>query len=239
MKLDILAFAAHPDDAEMSCGGTLYAHIQLGKKAGIVDLTRGELGTRGTPEIRAQESAEATRILGLHARENLGFADGFFENDKAHKLRVVQAIRRYQPEIILLNAVSDRHPDHGRGSTLVSESCFLAGLKMVETIGDDGEKQAAWRPKQVFHYIQDRSHKPDFVMDISAQWEKKMESVRAFRSQFFDPTNPEPNTYISSPEFMKFLEARSREWGHFIGVEFGEGFTVERQTGIRNLFDLI
>jgi bacillithiol biosynthesis deacetylase BshB1 len=239
MKLDLLAFAAHPDDAEMSCGGTLLAHIQMGKKVGIVDLTRGELGTRGTPEIRAEESAEATRILGLHARENLGFADGFFENDRIHKLRVVQAIREYQPEIVLLNAVSDRHPDHGRGSTLVSESCFLAGLKMVETVGEDGEKQTAWRPKQVYHYIQDRSHKPDLVMDISGHWEKKMESIQAFRSQFFDPNNAEPNTYISSPEFIKFLEARGREWGHLIGVEFGEGFTIERNVGVRNLFDLI
>jgi bacillithiol biosynthesis deacetylase BshB1 len=239
MKLDLLAFAAHPDDAEMSCGGTLLAHIELGKKVGIVDLTRGELGTRGTPEIRQQESDAATKIIGLHARENLGFADGFFENDKAHKLKVVEAIRKYQPEIVLLNAISDRHPDHGRGSTLVSEACFLSGLKMVETVGDNGEKQTAWRPKQVYHYIQDRVHTPDFVMDITPFWEKKMEAIRAFKSQFFDPNNPTENTYISSPEFMKFLEARSREVGHFIGVEFGEGFTKERQIGVRNLFDLV
>lgn len=239
MKLDLLAFAAHPDDAEMSCGGTLIAQVAMGKKVGIVDLTRGELGTRGTPEIRQQESDAATRIMGLHVRENLGMADGFFEINRENKLRVVQALRKYQPEIVLLNAISDRHPDHGRASTLVSESCFLAGLKMVETVGDDGEKQAIWRPKQVYHYIQDRKHIPDFVMDITPYWEQRMEAVKAFRSQFYDPNNPEENTYISSLEFLKFLEARSRDTGHLIGVEFGEAFTKERHIGVRNLFDLV
>lgn len=239
MKLDLLAFAAHPDDAELSCGGTLIAHIEMGKKVGVVDLTRGELGTRGTPEIRAQESAAASKVIGLHARENLGFADGFFENDKEHKLKVIQAVRKYQPDVVLLNAISDRHPDHGRGSILVSEACFLSGLKMIETVGEDGEKQTAWRPKHVYHYIQDRVHTPDFVMDITPYWEKKMEAVRAFRSQFFDPNNPTANTYISSPEFMKFLEARGREVGHLISVEFGEGFTKERNIGVKNLFDLV
>jgi len=239
MKLDILAFAAHPDDIELSCAGTLLAHIQLGKKVGIVDLTRGELGTRGTPEIRLQESEAATKVLGIHARENLGMADGFFVNDKAHQLKVIAAIRKYQPEIVLMNAISDRHPDHGRGSTLVSESCFLAGLKQIETVSETGEKQTAWRPKNVYHYIQDRLHNPDLVVDISAYWEKKVESIKAFRSQFFDPNSAEPNTYISSPEFLKFLEARSREMGHLIGVEFGEGFTKERHVGVKNLFDLL
>jgi bacillithiol biosynthesis deacetylase BshB1 len=239
MKLDILAFAAHPDDIELSCAGTLLAHIQLGKKVGIVDLTRGELGTRGTPEIRLQESEAATEILGIHARENLGMADGFFVNDKAHQLKVVAALRKYQPEIVIMNAISDRHPDHGRASTLVSESCFLAGLKQIETVSETGEKQPAWRPKVVYHYIQDRFHNPDLIVDISAHWEKKVEAIKAFRSQFFDPNSAEPNTYISSPEFMKFLEARSREMGHLIGVEFGEGFTKERHVGVRNLFDLV
>ena len=239
MKLDILAFAAHPDDIELSCAGTLLAHIQLGKKVGIVDLTRGELGTRGTPEIRLQESEAATKVLGIHARENLGMADGFFVNDKAHQLKVIAAIRKYQPEIVLMNAISDRHPDHGRGSTLVSESCFLAGLKQIETVSETGEKQTAWRPKNVYHYIQDRLHNPDLVVDISAYWEKKVESIKAFRSQFFDPNSAEPNTYISSPEFLKFLEARSREMGHLVGVEFGEGFTKERHVGVKNLFDLL
>ena len=239
MKLDILAFAAHPDDIELSCAGTLLVHIQLGKKVGIVDLTRGELGTRGTPEIRLQESEAATKVMGIHARENLGMADGFFQNDKAHQLKVVAAIRKYQPEIVLMNAISDRHPDHGRASTLVSESCFLAGLKQIETVSETGEKQAAWRPKVVYHYIQDRHHNPDLIVDISAHWEKKVEAIKAFQSQFFDPNSAEPNTYISSPEFMKFLEARSREMGHLIGVEFGEGFTKERHVGVRNLFDLV
>ncbi|MFC5270091.1 bacillithiol biosynthesis deacetylase BshB1 [Adhaeribacter terreus] len=239
MKLDILAFAAHPDDAELSCAGTLLSHIAQGKKVGIVDLTRGELGTRGTPEIRSQESEAATKIMGIHVRENLGMADGFFENDKPHRLKVIQAIRKYQPEIVLMNAISDRHSDHGRGSVLVSESCFLSGLKMIETVGENSEKQAAWRPKNVYHYIQDRRHTPDFVVDISAHWEKKTEAIRAFSSQFFDPNNAEPNTYISSPEFMKFLEARARDFGHLIGVEFGEGFTVERNVGVKNLFDLV
>ncbi|HSI90599.1 MAG TPA: bacillithiol biosynthesis deacetylase BshB1 [Adhaeribacter sp.] len=239
MKLDILAFAAHPDDAELSCAGTLLLHIALGKKAGIVDLTRGELGTRGTPEIRASESTAATSIMGIHARENLGFADGFFENNKAHQLKVIQAIRKYQPEIVLMNAVSDRHSDHGRGSVLVSESCFLSGLKQIETVEQNGEKQSSWRPKNVYHYIQDRRHTPDLVVDISAHWQKKTEAIKAFRSQFFDPDNSEPDTYISSPEFMKFLEARARDMGHLIGVEFGEGFTVERNVGVKNLFDLV
>ncbi len=239
MKLDILAFAAHPDDIELSCAGTLLVHIQAGKKAGIVDLTRGELGTRGTPEIRLQESEAATKVMGIHARENLGFADGFFENNKAHQLKVIAAIRKYQPEIVLMNAISDRHPDHGRASVLVSESCFLAGLKQIETVSETGEKQAAWRPKSVYHYIQDRHHNPDLIVDISNFWGKKVEAIKAFRSQFFDPNSAEPNTYISSPEFMKFLEARSREMGHLIGVEFGEGFTKERHVGVRNLFDLV
>lgn len=239
MKLDLLAFAAHPDDIELSCAGTLLAHLAAGKKVGIVDLTRGELGTRGTPEIRLQESEAATKVLGIHARENLGMADGFFANDQAHQLKVVAAIRKYQPEIVLMNAISDRHPDHGRASTLVSESCFLAGLKQIETTSETGKKQAAWRPKTVYHYIQDRFHNPDLIVDISAHWEKKVESIKAFRSQFFDPNSSEPNTYISSPEFLKFLEARAREMGHLIGVEFGEGFTKERHVGVRNFFDLV
>src|SRR5688572_13207763 len=239
MKLDILAFAAHPDDIELSCAGTLLTHIQAGKKVGIVDLTRGELGTRGTPEIRLQESEAATKVMGIHARENLGMADGFFENNRAHQLQVIAAIRKYQPEIVLMNAISDRHPDHGRASTLVSESCFLAGLKQIETVSETGEKQTAWRPKNVYHYIQDRHHNPDLIVDISAHWDKKVESIKAFRSQFFDPNSSEPNTYISSPEFLKFLEARSREMGHLVGVEFGEGFTKERHVGVKNLFDLL
>ena len=239
MKLDILAFAAHPDDIELSCAGTLLVHLAAGKKVGIIDLTRGELGTRGTPEIRAQESAAATEIMGIHVRENLGFADGFFENNQAHQLKVIQAIRKFQPEIILMNAISDRHPDHGRASVLVSESCFLSGLKQIETVSESGEKQPAWRPKNVYHYIQDRWHTPDFVVDVSEHWDKKEAAIRAFKSQFFDPDSSEPNTYISSPEFLEYIKARSREMGHLVGVAFGEGFTKEKFIGVRSLFDLI
>ncbi len=239
MKLDILAFAAHPDDAELSCIGTLIKHIKAGQKAGIVDLTRGELGTRGTSEIRDQEAAHATRIAGLHVRDNLGLADGFFRGDRKSLLKIVEAIRKYQPEIVLLNAVHDRHPDHGRGSNVASEACFLSGLKKVKTVDENGDPQKAWRPKVVYHYIQDRFIAPDLVVDISDVWEQKQECIRAFRSQFFDPNSVEPDTYISSPEFMQFLEARAQEMGHSIGVKYGEGFTKERNVGVNLLTDLI
>ncbi|TXK29468.1 bacillithiol biosynthesis deacetylase BshB1 [Pontibacter qinzhouensis] len=238
-KVDILAFASHPDDIELGCAGTIIAHIAAGKKVGIVDLTRGELGTRGTPEVRAAEAEEAARILGVSARENLGLADAFFRNDKEHQLRVVQAVRKYQPEIVLMNAIHDRHPDHGKGSALVSDACFMAGLKMISTFGDDGEPQPAWRPKVAYHFIQDRLIVPDIVVDVTPYWEQKMESIRAFRSQFYNPDDASPNTYISSPEFLKFVEARALELGHSIGVTYGEGFTKERHIGVRNLFDLI
>ncbi|MCC9135268.1 bacillithiol biosynthesis deacetylase BshB1 [Pontibacter silvestris] len=239
MKLDILAFAAHADDVELGCSGTLVAHIATGKKVGIVDLTRGELGTRGTPEVRAAEAEDSARILGAEVRDNLEFADGFFVNDRAHQLKVVEKIRQYQPEIVIMNAVHDRHPDHGRGSVVVSEACFLAGLKMIETVGDDGVQQQAWRPKAVYHFIQDRYIKPDLVVDVTPFWDKKMESIRAFKSQFFNPDDNSPNTYISSPEFLEFVEARAKEYGHSIGVKYGEGFTTERHIGVNNLFDLI
>ena len=239
MKLDILAFAAHPDDIELGCSGTLIAHIAAGKKVGIVDLTRGELGTRGTPEIRLQEAEAATNIMGIEVRDNLEFADGFFQNDKAHQLKVVEKIRQYQPEIVIMNAVHDRHPDHGRASVLVSESCFLAGLRMVSTQDEQGNEQTAWRPKVVYHFIQDRYIKPDLVVDVASFWDKKMETIRAFKSQFYNPDDASPNTYISSPEFLEFIESRAKEYGHAIGVTYGEGFTVERLVGVRNLFDLI
>ena len=239
MKLDILIFASHPDDAELGCSGTIVAHIASGKKVGIVDLTRGELGTRGTPETRAAEAEAASKVLGLSVRENLGFADGFFVNDKAHQLKVIEKIRQYKPELVIMNAIRDRHPDHGKGSQLVSESCFLAGLKMIETTGPDGESQEAWRPKVVYHYIQDRYIKPDVIVDIKPYWEKKLESIRAYKTQFYNPDDSSENTYISSPEFMEFLEARAKEYGHAIGVTYGEGFTVERHIGVKNLFDLI
>ena len=239
MKLDILAFGAHPDDVEMSCAGTLLAAAAVGKKIGIVDFTRGELGTRGTAITRAEEAENATRILGLHARENLGLPDGFFRNDREHQLPLVAAIRRYQPDVVLCNAIHDRHPDHGRGAQLASDACFLAGLRRVETLGDDGQPQLPWRPRVVYHYIQDRQIAPDFVVDITAHWAKKWESIQAYKTQFHDPESTEPTTYLSTPVFSNFMEARAREFGHLIGAEYGEGFTRERPVGVRDITELI
>ncbi len=242
MKLDILIIAAHPDDAEISCGGTIAKHIALGKKVGVVDLTRGELGTRGSAEIREQEATASAKVLGLSARENLGLRDGFFQNSEADQLKVVTAIRKYQPEIILTNAVHDRHPDHGRASDLVYQSAFLSGLVKVETSLDGNpdsyKKQMPWRPKAVYHFIQSLYINPDFVIDVSEFWEKKMESLRAYKSQFYDPKSSEPETFISNPGFMKLIEARSHELGYTIGVKYGEGFTVRRHIGVENLFHL-
>ena len=223
MKLDILVMAAHPDDAELSCAGTILKHIAAGKKVGIVDFTRGELGTRGTPEIRLQESADATKILGLHARENLGIRDGFFRNDEETQLKLIEVIRKYQPDIVLANALEDRHPDHGKGAHLAIDACFLSGLRQIK-IGD----LPAWRPAQVYHYIQDRYIEPDFVVDISAQWNQKEAAIRAFKSQFFDPSSSEPASYISSPDFLNFIQARAMEMGHKIGVKYGEGFQSQK-----------
>ena len=237
MKLDILALAAHPDDVELSCSGTLLKAIDRGKKAGIIDFTRGELGTRGTPEIRDAEAAESARIMGLSARENLGFRDGYFANDEAHQLALIRMIRKYRPDVILANAFDDRHPDHGRGSQLAKEACFKAGLKMVET-DLDGVKQEKWRPGAVYHYIQSIPREPDFVVDVTDVWEKRNEAIRAFKSQFFDPLSKEDSTYISSSMFLRMVEARAIEYGHLIGVKYAEGFQVERTPGIDNIFDL-
>ncbi len=237
MKLDILIFSAHPDDAELSCGGTILKHIQQGKKVGMVDLTRGELGTRGTAELRDEEAKEAAKILGVSTRENLKFADGFFLNDKAHQLPVVSMIRKYQPEIILCNAVSDRHPDHGKAAQLVVDASFLAGLIKVETLLN-GKKQETWKAKTVYHYIQDRYIKPDFAVDISEFIEGKMNSIKAFRSQFYNPDSAEPKTAISSKEFLEFLYSRSMEMGRQINAKYAEGFTTERTPGVNSLFDL-
>jgi bacillithiol biosynthesis deacetylase BshB1 len=223
MKLDILVMAAHPDDAELSCAGTILKHIAAGKKVGIVDFTRGELGTRGTPEIRLQESADATKILGLQARENLGIRDGFFRNDEETQLKLIEVIRKYQPDIVLANALEDRHPDHGKGAQLAIDACFLSGLRQIKT-----GNLPAWRPAQVYHYIQDRYLEPDFVVDISSQWEQKEAAIRAFKSQFFDPNSAEPASYISSPDFLNFIQARAMEMGHKIGVKYGEGFQSQK-----------
>lgn len=239
MKLDLVVMAAHPDDAEMSCGGTIASAIAQGKKVGIIDFTRGELGTRGTPEIRATESAAATKILHLSARENLGFRDGFFKNDEEHQMKLIAAIRRYQPEIVLANAIEDRHPDHGRGAALAVDACFYSGLRMIQTFDFDDKPQNAWRPKALYHYIQDRFIKPDLVVDIANFWDIKEASIRAYKSQFHDPNSTEPESYLTSPEFLEFLKARSQEMGHMIGSKYGEGYTKTKTIGIKDLFNLI
>lgn len=238
MKLDLLVFSAHPDDAELGCGGTIARHAAFGLKVGIIDLTQGELGTRGTPEIRAKEAEKASQILGLTIRENLNLADGFFENNQQHQLKVIEVIRRYKPDMVLANAVHDRHPDHGRAARLVAESCFLAGLAKIQTLHNK-EPQFPWRPKAVYHFIQALYIKPDFIVDISDFWERKVASYMAFESQMYNPASKEPQTYISSPEFLKLVEARAIEFGNAIGVRFGEGFTASRAIGIKSLTDLI
>ncbi|MBM3402914.1 MAG: bacillithiol biosynthesis deacetylase BshB1 [Bacteroidetes bacterium] len=237
MKLDLLVFAAHPDDAELGCSGTLLKHIAAGKKVGIIDLTRGELGTRGTAETRDAETRESNRILGLHVRENLEMRDGFFRNDEEHQLKIIQMIRKYTPEIVFSNALHDRHPDHGKAGDLVNDALFLAGLPKIKT-EIDGEQQNAFRPRLLFQYLQDRYIEPDILVDITEFWDKKMECIRAFKTQFFDPNSEEEQTYISAPTFLKVVEARSRELGKAIGAEYAEGFTSRKLLGIDNLFDL-
>jgi bacillithiol biosynthesis deacetylase BshB1 len=239
MKLDILVLAAHPDDAEISCAGTIARHIALGHKVGIVDFTRGELGTRGTPEIRAAEAAASAKILGVSVRDNLGLKDGFFQNDPAHQLEVVRVIRKYQPEIVLANAVYDRHIDHGKGASLGYDACFLSGLIRIETLDENGKKQQCWRPKVVYHYIQSLYIEPDFIVDVTDYWNKKVESLKAFKSQFHDPESKELETYISSPGFLKMIEARGMDFGYAIGTKYGEGFTTRRYPGVKSLFDLV
>lgn len=238
MKLDILVLAVHPDDAELGCSGTILKHIALGKKVGIIDLTRGELGTRGTADIRDLEAADSAKIMGLHARENLRFRDGFFENNEAHQLEVVKMIRKYQPEIVLTNALHDRHPDHGKAGDLANDACFLSGLSKINT-QLKGVAQHAWRPKLVLQYIQDRYIKPDIIIDITPYFETKIASIKAFKTQFFNPELDEPDTYISSPEFFESVIGRAREFGKSIGATYGEGFTSRKLLGVDNLFNLI
>ncbi|WP_298556421.1 bacillithiol biosynthesis deacetylase BshB1 [uncultured Algibacter sp.] len=237
MKLDILAFGAHPDDVELGCGGTIAKEVARGKKVGIIDLTRGELGTRGTAKTRDAEAKDAAKILGVSVRENLGFADGFFVNDKEHQLKVIKMIRKYQPEIVICNAIDDRHIDHGKGSKLVSDACFLSGLIKIKT-DDDGVLQDRWRPKQVYHYIQWKSLNPDLAVDVSGFIDKKMESVLAYKTQFFNVDSKEPETPISSKNFTDSIIYRSRDLGRLIGVEHAEGFTTERYVAVDSLFDL-
>ncbi|MCB0447568.1 MAG: bacillithiol biosynthesis deacetylase BshB1 [Gelidibacter sp.] len=238
MKLDILAIGAHPDDVELGCSATIAKEIKRGKKVGIIDLTRGELGTRGTAQTRDEEAKNAAKILGVEVRENLGFADGFFVNDKQHQLEIIKMIRKYQPEIVLCNAVEDRHIDHGKGSQLVSDACFLSGLLKIET-NLDGKAQQQWRPKQVYHYIQWKHIAPDVVVDVSGFMDVKMKAVLAYNTQFYDPNSKLPETPISSKNFTDSVEYRARDLGRMIGVEHGEGFTVERYVAVNSLFDLI
>ncbi len=238
MKLDILAFGAHPDDVELGCGATIAKEISLGKKVGIVDLTRGELGTRGSADLRDLEAAKAASILGVSVRENLRFADGFFINDKKHQLEIIKMIRKYQPEIVLCNAIDDRHIDHPKGSSLVSDACFLSGLTKIES-EVEGKQQDKWRPKQVYHYIQWKNIEPNFVIDVTGFVDKKTEAVLAYSSQFYDPKSNEPETPITSKNFIDSINYRAKDLGRLIGVEYAEGFTTERYVAVENLSKLI
>lgn len=238
MKLDILAFGAHPDDVELGCAATIAKEISLGKKVGIVDLTRGELGTRGSADLRKIEATKAADVLGVSVRENLGFSDGFFVNDKEHQLAVIKMIRKYRPEIVLCNAIDDRHIDHGKGSKLVSDACFLSGLQKITTeLG--GEQQEKWRPKLVYHYIQWKNIEPDFVVDVSGFMDKKIDAVMAYSSQFYDPNSSEPQTPITSKNFTDSIVYRARDLGRLIHVDHAEGFTVERFVAVDSLDKLI
>ncbi len=241
MKLDILAFGPHPDDVELFCAGTLMSHIKQGKKVGIVDLTKGELGTRGTVTIRMAEAAKAAEIMGVSIRENLGFADGFFANDQAHQLGVIRLLRKYQPDIVLSSTFQARHPDHLRGAQLVGEACFKSGLRMIETTDEVGTLQTAWRPKAVYNYQQNVYFKPDFLVDISDVMEQKIAAIKAYRSQFYDPnaSGDVPKTFISTPQFLENVRYRASQLGLQIGVQYAESFTFSRLVGVRNLFDLI
>jgi bacillithiol biosynthesis deacetylase BshB1 len=239
MKLDVLAIGVHPDDVELGCSGTLIKEVKRGKKAGVIDLTQGELGTRGTIETRFQEAEEAAKIMGVSVRQNLKMRDGFFQNDEAHQLQLIQAIRKYQPEIIIGNILEDRHPDHGRAGQLIYDACFLSGLKQVKTKDEEGREQEKWRPKQLLHYLQDRFYEPDVIVDITEVWEQRLRSIKAYKTQFHNPGSNEDETYISSPEFLESIIARARLLGKRIGVRFAEGFISKKSIGISNLDALV
>lgn len=238
MKLDILAFAAHPDDVELSAAGTLLRYIAEGKKVGIIDLTEGELGTRGTVETRYEEAADASKIMGLTARGNLRMPDGFFEDNANNKRLIIEQIRKYQPEIVLANSISDRHPDHGRAGKLVEDACFLAGLRKIET-SLEGVEQLPHRPRLVAHYIQDFYLEPSFVIDVTNYVDRKIEVIKAFKTQFFDPNSPEPSTPISGEEFFDFIKGRMLNMGRPAGMKYAEGFTISRVFGVKDLFGLV
>jgi bacillithiol biosynthesis deacetylase BshB1 len=238
MKLDILAIGVHPDDVELSCSGTLAKHIAMGKTVGILDLTRGELGTRGNAELRTIEANKAAKILDVKIRTQLDFKDGFFEHNEVHLKHIIQHIRKHQPEIVLCNAVSDRHPDHGRAAKLVADACFYSGLIKIET-SVDGSRQIAWRPKAVYHFIQDHFIHPHFVVDVTDYFEIKQKSIMAFSSQFFSTNSNEPETPISSKEFLESINSKMAIWGRAIGVKYAEGFTTSKYPGVVSLFDLV
>lgn len=238
LKLDILAIGAHPDDVELGCGATIAKEVAAGKKVGILDLTRGELGTRGTPEIRDVEAANAAKILGIALRLNLDLGDGFFENNKANQLKIIEILRKYQPEIVLCNAIDDRHIDHGKGSKLASDACFLSGLRKIETTHNN-EKQGAWRPKHVYHYMQWKNLTPDFVVDVTGFIQKKLDAVFAYESQFYKADADEPKTPISSVNFKDSIYYRAQDLGRLVGTEYAEGFNVERFVAVNSLDDLI
>jgi bacillithiol biosynthesis deacetylase BshB1 len=241
MKLDILAIGVHPDDVELGCSGTLISEIKRGKKAGIIDLTQGELGTRGTIETRYEEASRAAMIMGVQVRENLKMRDGFFSNDEEHQRQLIAAIRKYQPEIVIGNVLSDRHPDHGRAGHLISDACFLSGLAKIETRDENGNLQPKWRPKYFLQYLQDWYHEPDILVDISDVFEQRMQAIEAYSTQFY--TGPEssegPQTYISTPDFLDSVIARARMLGKRIGVKYAEGFLSEKKIGIKNLDALV
>jgi bacillithiol biosynthesis deacetylase BshB1 len=236
-KIQVLAMAVHPDDVELGCSGTLMMEKLQGKTIGVVDLTRGELGTRGSAELRAVEAAAAAKIMNLDVRENLGLADGFFQNNEENQRKLIRAIREYQPEIVLSSALEDRHPDHGRAGKLISDSCFLSGLRKISTKDKEGNEQSPWRPKYVFHFIQDRFYQPSFVYNISEVFERKLESIRAYSSQFHSVTYnvEEPQTYISGPEFLSSIIGRAQMLGKMIGVKYAEGFITEKMIGVSSL----
>lgn len=239
MKLDILAIGSHPDDVELGCSGTLINEVKRGKKAGIIDLTQGELGTRGTIETRYQEAADAAKIIGLSVRENLKMRDGFFRNDEDHQKQLIQIIRKYRPEIVIGNILEDRHPDHGRAGWLIYDACFFSGLRQIKTVGENGEEQEKWRPKMLLHYIQDRFYEPDIILDVTDVWEQRMEAIKAYKTQFLPDASADPQTYISSPEFVESLTARARVLGKRIGVKYAEGFLSKKSIGLKNLDALV
>lgn len=240
MKVDILAIGVHPDDIELGSAGTILKHIDMGYKVAAVDLTQGELGTRGSGPIRLIESQAAAEMLGLEDRINLGMADGFFQHTKENVLKISAAVRKYKPEIVLANAFSDRHPDHGRAGKLISDACFYSGLQRIEQKDSDGNTLSAWRPKVVYHYIQDRNIKADFVVDITPYMDKKIECVLAYKTQFFNSEDESgPKTPISGKDFLEYNRAKNRAYGRDIGADYAEGFVVERNIGVKNLFDLV